>query len=712
MNLIQRSLFLSLVFTGLLISTGCLTQTVVSSDGSGEISMLFPLTEDEVKSDPKRVCSDLRPDPRFTAQASKNGDQTWCFQAARFADPSDLRQLYLEMGGVTVNQLEIRENKFIYDIRIKPSTRAQFTWIVKMPGRIINHNASVVEGNTLKWEDLFSCGSNRLYAESSVTGNLPIIPPGSPIEAPISDLPRKRMVALVFGQSNSANYGETLYAPQFALYNFHAGKLYKAKDPLLGATGYGGSVWTRFGDKLIADGLYDAAVFISIGEGGSSVAEWAPGGRLHSKLLDAIRSARQQGLTITHLLWHQGESDAGKTSTNDYKARFLAMFSAVRQQGVTAPIYVAVASRSILTPGDPAIQRAQQELVNPAQGIYAGPNTDMLDRAFRYDWWHFNHAGLDRHADLWRVQLKRQRTYANPVWDDDFPDPFVLRVCNNYFAFSTNARGENIPVIKSNNLAHWEKVGDALPRLSSWAAPNRSLTWAPSVIQRGDKFVMYYTAHHIATRRQCIGRAISNRPEGPYVDDSSAPFVCQTNLGGSIDPSPFLDGDGKLYLLWKNDGNCCGQSAGIWIQQLSDDGLALVGQYTELLRHDQSWESPLIEGPAMLKEGGRYYLFYSANKYESEDYAVGYATSRFINGPFSKPQYTPILAKNEIAKGPGGQEFFTDADGKRWMAYHAWKPGAVGYGFRGSRSFRIEQFSFQNGKPVIVGPTAGATIVR
>jgi GH43 family beta-xylosidase len=312
----------------------------------------------------------------------------------------------------------------------------------------------------------------------------------------------------------------------------------------------------------------------------------------------------------------------------------------------------------------------------------------------------------------------QQLAYANPVWDDDFPDPFVLRVSNTYFAFSTNKRfgPEHIPVIKSNNLADWEKVGDALPRLPSWANSLEWLTWAPSVIQRGDRFVLYYSAPriptpHIPEERHCIGRAISNRPEGPYVDDSSAPFVCQPNFGGSIDPSPFLDSDGKLYLLWSASDRH-NQPAGIWIQQLSDNGLTLIGNSTVLLEQNQSWESKRFEGPAMLKEGGRYYLFYSANYWESEDYAVGYATSQAITGPFTKPQNSPIFAKNPIAKGPGGQEFFTDANGKRWMAYHAWKPGAVGYESGGSRSFRIEPVSFQGGKPTIVGPSAGATIIR
>jgi hypothetical protein len=71
-------------------------------------------------------------------------------------------------------------------------------------------------------------------------------------EVPISSVHSGRiMVALVFGQSNSANSGETPYKSRQGVYNFYKGKLYRAQDPLLGATGDGGSVWTRLGNNWV-----------------------------------------------------------------------------------------------------------------------------------------------------------------------------------------------------------------------------------------------------------------------------------------------------------------------------------------------------------------------------------------------------------------------------------------------------------------------------
>src|SRR2546425_3481295 len=68
------------------------------------------------------------------------------------------------------------------------------------------------------------------------------------IEVPLSVLPARRiMVALVFGQSNSSNSGQTRRTARERVYNYYQGKLYLAQDPLLGADGDGGSVWTRLG---------------------------------------------------------------------------------------------------------------------------------------------------------------------------------------------------------------------------------------------------------------------------------------------------------------------------------------------------------------------------------------------------------------------------------------------------------------------------------
>jgi hypothetical protein len=214
------------------------------------------------------------------------------------------------------------------------------------------------------------------------------------------------MVAIVFGQSNSANHGESRKRAREGVYNFYKGKLYRADDPLLGATGDRGSVWTRLGDKIIEEKIYDDVIFISVGVHTTLIARWTAGGDLHSRIINAIDEAKQNGFNVTHLLWQQGESDI-RTSKEEYKAMFMDMLYSIRSTGIKAPIYVSISTRcgtSILS----EVQEAQAELVDIPLGIYPGPNTDSLGFCYRYDGCHFSDEGLEKYAELWLEKLKQK----------------------------------------------------------------------------------------------------------------------------------------------------------------------------------------------------------------------------------------------------------------------------------------------------------------
>lgn len=302
-------------------------------------------------------------------------------------------------------------------------------------------------------------------------------------------------------------------------------------------------------------------------------------------------------------------------------------------------------------------------------------------------------------------------SYENPVFPRDFPDPFVLRVDDGYYAYATNARHMNVQVIRSEDLLTWERVGekgDALPTLPEWAAPRQFLTWAPAAIQMGDDFILYYVTRFVEGGRQCISYAVADDPAGPFVDPNDKPFICQLDEGGSIDPEPFVDADGTLYLLWKSDGNCCGFPIWIYSQPLSEDGRNLLGDPQRLITLDQGWEAPLIENPSMTLHNGTYYLLYSANWWESADYAVGYAVCESPLGPCQKPQESPILASAGRHVGTGGAAFFTDLDDTLWVAYHAWIVPNVGYPV-GMRQLHLGRVHFQNGQPIITRPETETT---
>lgn len=311
--------------------------------------------------------------------------------------------------------------------------------------------------------------------------------------------------------------------------------------------------------------------------------------------------------------------------------------------------------------------------------------------------------------------------FANPVIDDDFPDPHVINVGGTYYAYATTGGGKNLQAATSEDLVEWEMLTDPLPELASWSGltplfsdtPHKA-TWAPAAAQVDDRFILYYTTPALEMERpdglpsQCIGVAVADDPAGPFVDESEAPIVCQSDLGGSIDSTYFRDEDGTHYLVWKNDGNCCGIETRFYIQELAADGLEVVGEPRDMgVSNDTIWERNVIEAPTLIARDGTYYLFFSGNDFASAAYAVGYATSDDVLGPYEDAEENPILETERPAGGPGHQSVLEDEDGDLWMTYHAWDVSRIGYQNGGRRAVWIDPLVIEDGRASVQGPTAG-----
>jgi Glycosyl hydrolases family 43 len=298
------------------------------------------------------------------------------------------------------------------------------------------------------------------------------------------------------------------------------------------------------------------------------------------------------------------------------------------------------------------------------------------------------------------VPCTRTLAYASGArFPYDFADPFVLRAGGTYYAYSTNAGAGDIQVIRSPDLVNWELVGNGLAAVPRWASANA--TWAPAVLARGNGYVAYYSVRHAASLRQCISRAVSATPAGPFIDDSAGPLVCQAADGGSIDPSPFVDGDGRAYLLWKSEGR--GGTPTIWSQELGADGLALTGSAHALLVADRAFEAGVIEAPTLVHEAGGYYLLYAAANWNSRGYAVAYAGCAGPAGPCLKPADGRVLVSGSRLAGPGGAEVFRDGGGSPWVAFHAFSEPDVGY--PSSRYLHIGRLRVVGGRIVIDATT-------
>lgn len=279
----------------------------------------------------------------------------------------------------------------------------------------------------------------------------------------------------------------------------------------------------------------------------------------------------------------------------------------------------------------------------------------------------------------------------------DFPDPDVLHVADTYYAYATNTAAANVQFATSDDLKVWTvSDADALPTLPSWALPGK--TWAPDVSEFSPgQFVMYFVAANAKPALQCIGVATATAPQGPFKPVGDAALLCPAAEGGAIDPSTFVDTDGTRYLIWKNDGNCCALDTWLQMAPLSTDGLQIAGPTIKLIKQTAAWEGSIIEAPVLVKHGSKYVLFYSANNYGNDSYAIGYATAASVTGPYTK-NGKPLLSTSSshgLYFGPGGQDVATAPDGSDRLVFHSWDPTVV------YRGMNVLPLQWKNDEPVV-----------
>eukprot|EP00891_Asterochloris_glomerata_P006014 jgi/Astpho2/6014/Aster-03971 len=253
--------------------------------------------------------------------------------------------------------------------------------------------------------------------------------------------------------------------------------------------------------------------------------------------------------------------------------------------------------------------------------------------------------------------------FTNPLIPVDFADPgcfYFPEADPSYWCYSTNSHRKNIQVAYSSDLSNFTvQVTDGLPVLPSWAG--RGKTWAPEVAYLQGQYVMYFSARNpsLVNGSSCIGVATASTPAGPFNSSSSEALTCNEAMGGMIDPSPFVDTDGSVYLLYKNDGLTIIPPfpISLWVAPLTPDGLSFEPNTrpAAILQPQYSFQGAVIEAPQLHRCGQAYCLFYSSNCYRTTSYNIGFAVARNITGPYTSSQQPLVQANTAYGDvlGPG-----------------------------------------------------------
>lgn len=247
-------------------------------------------------------------------------------------------------------------------------------------------------------------------------------------------------------------------------------------------------------------------------------------------------------------------------------------------------------------------------------------------------------------------------------------DPSIIKAEDGYYYIF----GSHMAAARSEDLIRWEMIStnagigctlvenvqEEMKEALSYA---RTTTfWAPDVIQLADgKYYMYYCTCEGSSPLSALGRAVSDKPEGPYRNlgiflKSGSGYYDATKLPNVIDPDVFFDKEGRLWMVYGS------YSGGIYILELdTTTGLPLEGQNVygkKLLGKNHA----RIEGPYMLysPDTDYYYLFLSFGGLGANDgYNIRVCRSKNPDGPF-----VDALGQDMIDCGGKPGTFFNDPD--------------------------------------------------
>jgi arabinan endo-1,5-alpha-L-arabinosidase len=307
-----------------------------------------------------------------------------------------------------------------------------------------------------------------------------------------------------------------------------------------------------------------------------------------------------------------------------------------------------------------------------------------------------------------------QTVLQNPVFNEDFPDPTVIKVGNTYYAYATQSRVNgamwNIQVASSVDLQNWEMSSNALPVKPVWAKTTQDF-WAPHVLydRQLKKFVLFYSAESDDTAiGKCLAVAFADEQLGPFTDKGT-PLLCGKGFM-NIDPMAFVDPKtGKKLLYWGSDFQP------LKVQEMSDDWKSFKpGSVAKpvIFPDRQKNYNRLIEGAWLDFQDGKYFLYYSGDNCcgDGANYAVMVAKADNPFGPFvtlgkyNKSGSSVILEKDEQWIAPGHNSIFRDDNGDIWMAYHAInRKEREEKRNAGRRVMCISRVIYKDGWPKVVG---------
>ncbi|MDO4194839.1 MAG: glycoside hydrolase family 43 protein [Prevotellaceae bacterium] len=259
--------------------------------------------------------------------------------------------------------------------------------------------------------------------------------------------------------------------------------------------------------------------------------------------------------------------------------------------------------------------------------------------------------------------MMAQKTAGNPIFEGWYADPEGAVFNNEYWVYPTYSaeyRDQlHFDAFSSKDLVNWEKHENVLTNKEiTWAW---QAMWAPSVVENNGKYYFFFGANDIQSNKENggIGVAVADSPAGPFKDLLGKPLIDKIVNGAQpIDQFAFKDSDRKWYLIYGGWGHCN-------IVRLADDFKSILPFEDGSLYKEMTPEG-YVEGPFMIKRGGKYYFMWSEGGWGGPDYSVAYAIADSPFGPWKReakilkqdPEIATGAGHHSVIKGKGKDEYY------------------------------------------------------
>jgi len=285
------------------------------------------------------------------------------------------------------------------------------------------------------------------------------------------------------------------------------------------------------------------------------------------------------------------------------------------------------------------------------------------------------------------LQTSGQSTSGNPIFQGWYADPEAAVFGGRYWIFPTYSARYNeqvfLDAFSSPDLVSWTKHARIIDTTRvKWA---RRAMWAPAIIEKGGKYFLFFSANDIQNDKEYggIGVAVSDKPEGPFVDHLQRPLVDKFYNGAQpIDQFVFQDGT-NYYLIYGGWRHCN-------IAKLKPDFTGFL-PFEDGTTFREITPENYVEGPIMFTRNGKYYFMWSEGGWTGPDYSVAYAIADSPFGPFKRA--AKILQQNPaVATGAGHHSVINVPGTDDWYIVYHRRP--LGEADRNARVVCIDQLTF------------------